>query len=82
MGKKKRFFVIILLHLIFGVYLINYSLDIISMPGFIRSLDKLIILVSGVMVLFGGINYIRYSKTKGKFYNKKHKKIKKKNKEE
>jgi len=46
-------------YLLFGFYLINSSFNLISMPDFIQSNDKWLILIAGILVLFGGINYLR-----------------------
>jgi len=61
MGKAAMigFFV----YLIFGLYLINSSFNFLTMPAFIQSIDKWLILISGVLVIIGGINYLRASKS-------------------
>lgn len=51
-------------YLIFGLYLINSSFNFITMPAFIQSIEGWLILISGVLVLIGGINYLRASKRK------------------
>jgi predicted membrane channel-forming protein YqfA (hemolysin III family) len=60
MGKAAMigFFV----YLIFGLYLINSSFNFITMPAFIQSIESWLILISGVLVIIGGINYLRTSR--------------------
>jgi len=53
-----------LVYLIFGLYLINSSFNFITMPAFIQSIESWLILISGVLVIIGGINYLRASKRK------------------
>ena len=59
----RRFGVIgFFVYLIFGLYLINISFNFITMPAFIQSIESWLILISGVLVIIGGINYLRTSK--------------------
>ena len=51
-------------YLIFGLYLLNSSFGFITMPAFIQSIESWLILISGVLVIIGGINYLRASKRK------------------
>jgi len=51
-------------YLIFGLYLLNSSFSFITMPAFIQSIESWLILISGVLVIIGGINYLRTSKRK------------------
>jgi predicted membrane channel-forming protein YqfA (hemolysin III family) len=62
MGKAAMigFFV----YLIFGLYLLNSSFSFITMPAFIQSIESWLILISGVLVIIGGFNYLRASKRK------------------
>ena len=62
MGKAAMigFFV----YLIFGLYLVNSSFNFITMPALIQSIESWLILISGVLVIIGGINYLRVSKRK------------------
>ena len=53
-----------LVYLIFGLYLLNSSFSFITMPAFIQSIESWLILISGVLVIIGGINYLRASKRK------------------
>lgn len=61
---KIIFFIV---HLVLGIYLINFGFNFIEIPSYISELDSWIITVSGVLVVLGGINYVRassHSKTK------------------
>lgn len=49
-------------YLIFGLYLLNSSFSFITMPAFIQSIESWLILISGVLVIIGGINYLRTSR--------------------
>jgi len=49
-------------YLVFGLYLINSSFNFITMPAFIQSIDKWLILISGVLVIIGGIYYLKTKK--------------------
>ena len=51
-----------LLYLIFGLYFINSTFDFITLPDFVLNIDKWIIFVGGILIIVGGINYIRVSK--------------------
>ena len=51
-------------YLIFGLYLLNSSFSFITMPAFIQSIESWLILISGALVIIGGINYLRASKRK------------------
>jgi len=61
---KKIVFIGVLVYFIFGLYLVNSALSLITLPDFILSLDKLIILIGAFLVFAGGINYLRASKKK------------------
>lgn len=51
-------------YLVFGLYLINSSFNFITMPAFIQSIENWLVLISGVLVIIGGFNYLRASKRK------------------
>jgi len=57
MGKIK--IIGFILYLFFGIYLINLSFGFISLPKFISGFENWIILISGILVILGGINYLR-----------------------
>ncbi len=56
----KGFTIIILaLHVAIGLYLLNLSFSFYSVPELITEFNDLIILAGGVLVLFGGLNFLR-----------------------
>jgi len=54
--SNKMFFVI---YLIFGLYFINSTFSFIPLPEFVLNIDKWIIFAGGILIIFGGINYLR-----------------------
>ena len=51
-----------LVYLIFGLYFINSAFNFIILPEFVSSVDKWILLIGGILIVVGGINYLRASK--------------------
>ncbi|MGD9276443.1 MAG: hypothetical protein PVJ67_04680 [Candidatus Pacearchaeota archaeon] len=56
--------IIFLLHLAFGLYFINIGFNYVAVPEVISNFEAWIILIGGVLVLLGGINYLRIGKRK------------------
>ena len=52
-----------IVYVVFGLYFINSSFNFISLPEFILNLDRWIVLIGGVLVVAGGINYLRAGKS-------------------
>ncbi len=52
----------LVVYFIFGLYLINSAFDFISLPTFILNLDKWIVFIGGILIIVGGINYLRAGK--------------------
>ena len=52
-------FSLFLLYLLVGLYLVNFSLDLYSIPDVIEDFNDLIILVAGVLVVFHGLIWLR-----------------------
>ena len=50
-----------IIYLIIGLLLINFSLNIFEII-FLNSIEKWVILIGGVLVIAGGINYLRASR--------------------
>jgi hypothetical protein len=48
-----------LVYLIFGMYFINSAFNFITLPAFMNIIDKWLILVGGLLIFFGGINFWR-----------------------
>ena len=59
-GVKTFWFII---HLIFGIYFINVALQFLKIPESFASADKWIIFIGGVLVLLGGIYFLRDRKS-------------------
>lgn len=58
-GQPKRpSFLLLLLYILFGLYLLNYSFSLISIPTFISQLDKWIISIGGVLLIISGITHL------------------------
>ena len=55
--------IIFIVHLIFGLYLINITFNFLIIPEIVSSVDKWIFLVSGLLILFGGFNYLKLKKS-------------------
>ena len=51
-----------LIYILFGVYFINYGIEFYTIPEVISEFNKWIIFAGGILILFGGINYLRTSK--------------------
>lgn len=54
--------IVFLLYLVFGLYFITSAFNFFTMPEIILKFDKWIILVGGVLILIGGVNYFRARK--------------------
>ena len=61
---KKGAFIGFLVYLIFGLYFLNYSLGFVILPEFMSKIDKWVILIGGILIIVGAINYLRLSKIK------------------
>ena len=57
--SKKNKGGIFLLYLFFGVYLINIAFEFVEIPEIVSNLDNFIIGIAGILILVGGINYLR-----------------------
>ena len=62
MRRKKGKTIIFVVYLVFAVYLANFSIDFIKIPEFILKYNNIIFLISGILLLIGGINYLRVMK--------------------
>ena len=60
-GKGWRPLVYIL-YIVFGFYFINYPFNLITIPKFISQYDLWLILVGGVLLIFGAVNYFKAGK--------------------
>ena len=57
-------FLVFFIYLIFGAYFINYALNFIPIPSAIDPLNKWIIFVGGILVIFGAVNHFKLSRYK------------------
>ncbi len=57
----KRIFkiIIFLVYLVFGIYFINSFLNFFEISEFFANFSKWINLIGGILILIGGINYLR-----------------------
>ena len=55
--------IIFVVHLVFSLYLINITFNFLAIPEIILSVDKWIFLISGLLILFGGFNYLKIKKS-------------------
>ncbi len=62
--KKKRGTLGFLVYLIFGLYFLNSSLNLITLPDVVNKIDKWIVLIGGILIIIGAINYLRLRKNK------------------
>ncbi len=51
--------ILFVVYLVFALYLVNMTLNLLAIPEFITNLDNLIILIAGILVFLGGINHLR-----------------------
>ncbi len=59
-GNRIIFFVV---YLIIGLYFINYPFQFVKIPESISSIaNQWIIFVGGILLIIGGINYLRASR--------------------
>ncbi len=61
-GRRGGFGFMFIIYLIFGIYFINYAIRFIPLPPAIDPINKWIILVGGVLIIFGAINHYRLSR--------------------
>ena len=59
---RKKGVIGLVIYVIFGLYFINSGLSLITLPEFFNNIDRWIILAGGILILFGGINYLRAGK--------------------
>ena len=52
-------FTLFLVYLLVGLYLVNVSLGLYSIPDVVEDFDDLILLFAGVLILFHGLIWLR-----------------------
>lgn len=60
--KRGPRLIFILIYVIFGLYFVNYPFQFIKIPAPILGFEQWIILVGGLLILLGAINYYRIKK--------------------
>lgn len=48
-----------IIYLIFGIYQLNFALNFVSLPTFSTTVNNWIIFIGGILIIIGGINYLR-----------------------
>jgi uncharacterized membrane protein len=64
MGRGGNRLFLFLLHLIIGLYILNFGFSFISLPDFFTEassgiVNKIIFFIAGVLVILGGVNWMR-----------------------
>jgi cytochrome c biogenesis protein CcdA len=54
--------IVFILHVVIGLYLLNITFSFIAIPELITKIDKWVIFIGGILVIIGGINFLRVSK--------------------
>ena len=47
-----------LVHIILGLYFVNFAFEFITIPELLASIDKWIIFVGGVLIIFAGMTHL------------------------
>ena len=50
------------IYLMVGIYLLNVPFDLIPLPGFVEGVNDWVVFFAGILVIIGGINYLRASR--------------------
>jgi len=53
--------IIFIVYLLFGLYFLNYKLVFLKLPDLTKA-NPWIILIGGILIIIGGINYLRASR--------------------
>ena len=48
----------LLIHLLLGLYFINFALSFVVLPEFVSEFDKWIFLIGGVMIILAGLTHL------------------------
>ena len=62
MGKAG--IIIFSIHLVIGLYLLNLVFNFYKIPEVISQFNEFITLIGGVLILLGGIRYLRFGRGK------------------
>ncbi len=55
-------FIIFIVDLVFGLYLINEGLNFVALPGFISNFESVIFFISGVLLVIASFSYLKTKK--------------------
>ena len=58
---------LLVVYLIFGAYFINYAFNFVKLPAAIDPINKWIIFIGGILIIFGGINLLRLNRYKSRY---------------
>jgi hypothetical protein len=61
-GARRGSFVLFIMFIFFGVYLLNIQFVFFKLPQFINDFNNWIFVVCGVLLIMGGINSLRVSR--------------------
>ena len=61
---KKGAILFFLLYLVVGLYFINFPINYLEIPDYITEFNNWIIFIGGVLIILGGINFLRISSSK------------------
>ena len=64
MKKRLREVLVFILYLIFAIYFVNYPIHFLNIPEFFSVAEPWIIFFGGILILLGGIEYLRARKKK------------------
>jgi type IV secretory pathway TrbL component len=56
-GKGRMIFFLATIFL--SLYLVNMSLGLVDLPDFFSKIDRWLILISGILLFFGGFNFLK-----------------------
>ena len=62
MGKSG--IIIFLIHLVIGLYFLNLVFDFYKIPEAISQFNEFISLIGGILIIFGGMRYLRFGRGK------------------
>lgn len=60
--RSKGMFIGFFVYLVFGAYLLNFPFEFVQIPEMISKFDSWIFFIGGILLVFGGINFLRASK--------------------
>jgi len=60
--------IIFVVYLLFGIYFINYAFNFVVLPDIMNTLNKWVVFAGGVLILIGGINFLRSRRERRLFY--------------